>query len=79
MSSLFEDIESPKDKSPIEPVGNQPTQPAALVFSVDERKEWRDLLKKAMKEEFGEAAKDMNYSDFYLFILKKYYGEDASN
>lgn len=72
--NLFEDIDAPKDGSPIQPIGNQPTQPASLVFSVEERKEWGDLLKKAMKQEYPNDFKDRNYSDFFLFLLKKHYG-----
>ena len=71
--SLFDNIESNKDNTPIEKVGVMPTQPASLVYSVDERKEWGMLLKKAMKEEYGEEAKSKNYSDFFLDLLRKHY------
>ena len=75
--NLFENVESPKDQSPIEPVGNQPTQPIGLAYSMDERAIWSKLLKKGMKEEYGENAKTKNYSDFILDLLIKTYGEDS--
>lgn len=74
---LFNNIESSKDESVIEPMGNQPTQPASLVYSVEDRKEWGKLLKKAMQEEYPDDYKKRNYSDFFLFLLKKHY--DTNN
>lgn len=71
--NLFEEVLSDKDQSELEAVGQQPTQPASLVFSLEERKEWGALLKKAMKIEYPNDYKTRNYSDFYLFLLKKHY------
>lgn len=67
---LFASIESEKDQSPIEGIGNQPTQPMAFAFSVEERQ----LLKDCMKKEYGTSVKDANYSDFFLLLLNRHYG-----
>ena len=75
--NLFEDFGSEKDQSVIEPVGNQPTQPIGLAYSIDERVIWSKLLKKGMKLEYGEDAKNKNYSDFILDLLIKTYGDDS--
>lgn len=72
--SLFAEIPSEKDRSELEPVGNQPTQPIALAYSVDERAEWRELLKVAAKDMYGENWKESNYSDIFLELLRKNYG-----
>lgn len=74
--NLFDGIESEKDQSPIEPMGNQATQPIGLAYSVDERKEWTFLMKKGMKLKYGEKVKESNYSDFILDLLRDTYGED---
>lgn len=66
--NLFDQFESEKDQSVIEPIGIQPTQPMALAFSIDER----EMLKKAMKAFYGDKVKDSNYSDFFLELIKLY-------
>lgn len=76
--NLFENMEASKDTSELEVVGNQPTQPMSLVYSVNERKEWSKLLKKAMQLEYPTNYKEKNYSDFFLLLLKRHY-EDTNN
>ena len=70
--NLFDDVQSTKRKDAIEPVGNQPcTQ--LLYFTLDERDEFKRLVKKAIKEELGEEATKGNISDFILNKLRELY------
>lgn len=73
--NLFENIESPKDRSEIEPIGNQVTQPMALAFSIEER----NRLKQAMKIYYGKDVKTSNYSDFFLELINLYVDENTSS
>ena len=68
---LFSNTQSEKDQSVIEPVGNQPTQPAAFVMSIDER----NKLKKAMKIYYGSEVTSKNYSDFFFELIDLYIDE----
>ena len=73
--NLFDSIESAKDKSVIEPIGNEATQPMAVAMSVDER----ERLKKAMKLHYGSGALASNYSDFFIHLIEKYLDENTNS
>lgn len=74
--SLFADVESNKRRDEIEPIGNQPcTQ--LLYFTLDEREEFKQLLKKAIKDELGEDATKGNISDYLLTKLRSEYGNTS--
>lgn len=74
--SLFEDIPSEKRRDEIEPIGNQPcTQ--LLYFSLDERDEFKQLLKTAIRDKMGEEATKGNISDFLLNKLRDDYGDTS--
>ena len=73
--NLFQDIEAPKDQSPIEPLGVEPTAPMALSFSIDERAK----LKLAMKDYYGKDVKASNYSDFFLTLIDLYIDENTDS
>lgn len=75
MMDLFDDTESPKDQSEIEAVGNQPcTQ--AFYFSLDEREEFRKLMKLAIMDLLSEEPTKMNLSDGLLTLLRREYGDN---
>lgn len=74
--SLFSELESDKRRDVLEPIGNQPcTQ--MLYFSLDEREEFKKLIKKAIKDELGEEASKSNISDFVLTMLRNSYGDTS--
>ena len=71
--NLFQDVQSDKDQSEIEPLGMQPcTQ--LLYFTIDERTEFKALVKEGIKQTSGEDATKENISDFILDLLRNNYG-----
>ena len=73
--SLFADIENEKRRDEIEPLGQQPcTQ--LLYFTMDEREEFKNLVKAGIKQEHGVDATKENISDFVLEILRNNYGSN---
>lgn len=71
--NLFENTESKKRRDEIEPIGNQPcTQ--LLYFTIDEREEFKSLVKTAIKKELGLEANKGNISDFLINKLRTDYG-----
>lgn len=74
--SLFDDVQSEKRRDEIEPIGNQPcTQ--LLYFTLDEREEFKKLIKAAIKLEMGVEATKSNISDFILTKLRSDYGDSS--
>lgn len=68
---LFEDNWG-VDNSPIDETEITTT---ILYFSTDELRQFKNLCKKGIKEEFNDEFKQKgNLSDFLLLILKRHYG-----
>ena len=74
--NLFDNIDSPKDQSPIEDIEQtEMTQPYAFALTIAQRKK----IKEAMKIHYGSNVKNSNYSVFFLELINMYINENGNS